>query len=95
LLGVRWPWRFTLRVLLASGVMALIVVGMALLLPELPPHAGVALRLREAALLAGVALIGAGVFIGALRATGGLEPQDREQLATMRLPGGRWLLRML
>ncbi|MDW8233754.1 MAG: polysaccharide biosynthesis C-terminal domain-containing protein [Roseiflexaceae bacterium] len=95
LLGLRWPWRFTLRVLLASGVMALIVAGMAMLLPELPPDAGIVLRLREAALLAGVAAIGAGVFIGALRATGGLEPQDREQLAKMRLPGGRWLLRVL
>ncbi len=95
LLGVRWPWRFTLRVLLASGIMALVVAGMALLLPELPPNAGIVLRLREAALLAGVALIGAGVFIGALRATGGLEPQDREQLAKMRLPGRRWLLRAL
>lgn len=95
LLGLRWPWRFTLRVLLASGIMALVVAGMALLLPELPPNAGIALRLREAALLAGVALIGAGVFIGALRATGGLAPQDREQLAKMRLPGRRWLLRAL
>ncbi|MCS6939813.1 MAG: polysaccharide biosynthesis C-terminal domain-containing protein [Roseiflexaceae bacterium] len=95
LLGLRWPWRFTLRVLLASGIMALIVAGMAMLLPELPPDADIMLRLREAALLAGVAVIGAGVFIGALRATGGLEPQDREQLAKMRLPGGRWLLWML
>lgn len=95
LLGLRWPWRFTLRVLLASGIMALIVAGISMLLPELPSNASIALRLREAALLAVVAIIGAGVFIGALRATGGLEPQDREQLAKMRLPGGRWLLRAL
>lgn len=95
LLGLRWPWRFTLRVLLASGVMALIVAGMSMLLPDLPPNASIVMRLREAALLAGVALLGAGVFIGALRATGGLAPQDREQLAKMRLPGGRWLLRVL
>ncbi len=95
LLGLRWPWRFTLRVMLASGGMALIVAGMAMLLPELPPDAGIALRLREAALLAGIALIGASVFIGILRMTGGLEPQDREQLANVRLPGRRWLLRVL
>ncbi len=95
LLGLRWPWRFTLRVMLASGGMALIVAGMAMLLPELPPDAGIALRLREAAFLAGIALIGASVFIGILRMTGGLEPQDREQLVNVRLPGRRWLLRVL
>ena len=95
LLGLRWPWWFTLRVLLASGVMALLVAGMAALLPELPPRASILLRLREAGLLVCVALLGAGAFIAALRATGGLEPQDREQLAKMRLPGQRWLLRVL
>ncbi len=95
LLGLRWPWRFTLRVLLASGVMALLVAGMATLLPDLPSPASILVRLRAAGLLAGVALLGAGAFITALRATGGLEPQDREQLAKMRLPGRRWLLRVL
>ena len=95
LLGLRWPWRFTLRVLLASSVMALLVAGMAALLPDLPLHASIFLRLREAGLLVCVALLGAGAFSAALRATGGLEPQDREQLAKMRLPGRRWLLRVL
>jgi hypothetical protein len=68
---------------------------MAALLPDLPPHASILVRLREAGLLTCVALLGAGAFIAALRATGGLEPQDREQLAKMRLPGRRWLLRVL
>lgn len=95
LLGLRWPWRFTLRVLLASGVMALIVAGAAIMLPALPEGAGVLLRLREAALLGGVALLGGGVFLAVLRLTGGLEAQDREQLAKMRLPGRRWLLRIV
>jgi O-antigen/teichoic acid export membrane protein len=95
LLGLRWPWRFTLRVLLASSVMALLVAGMAALLPDLPPRAGILVRLREAGVLVCVALLSAGAFIAALRATGGLEPQDREQLAKMRLPGRRWLLRVL
>jgi hypothetical protein len=75
--------------------MALLVAGMAALLPDLPSPASILLRLRAAGLLAGVALLGAGAFIAALRATGGLEPQDREQLAKMRLPGRRWLLRVL
>jgi O-antigen/teichoic acid export membrane protein len=95
LLGLRWPWRFTLRVALASGVMAFLIAGVAALLPELPPNAGIPLRLREAAMLACIAVLGAGAFVAALRATGGLEPQDREQLAKMRLPGRRWLLRVL
>jgi hypothetical protein len=95
LMGLRWPWRFTLRVALASGVMAFLIAGVAALLPELPPNAGIPLRLREAAMLACIAVLGAGAFVAALRATGGLEPQDREQLAKMRLPGRRWLLRVL
>lgn len=95
LLGLRWPWRFTARVLLASGVMALLVAGLAMLLPALPANAGIMLRLREAALLLCIAVLGAGAFLVALRLTGGLEAQDRAQLANMRLPGRRWLLRVL
>jgi hypothetical protein len=42
-----------------------------------------------------VALLGASCFLAILRLTGGLDPHDRRQLAQMRLPLKRWLLRVL
>jgi O-antigen/teichoic acid export membrane protein len=95
LLGLRWPWRFTLRVLLASGVMALPVFGLTLLMPIISEQAELLVRLREALLLAGVASIGAACFVAVLRLTGGLDPLDREQLAKTKLPLKKWVLRIL
>lgn len=95
LLGLRWPWRFTLRVLLASGMMALAVAGLGRLLPTIAPDASLLERLAALPLLLGIAIAGALAMLVALRFTGGLEPQDREQLARLRLPFKRWLLRVL
>ena len=44
---------------------------------------------------AGLALAGAVSFFGALRLFGGLEEQDRAQIARLRLPLKRWWLRVL
>jgi O-antigen/teichoic acid export membrane protein len=95
LLGLRWPWRFTLRVLAASGMMALLILSIRGLLPPIPESLTLTDRLREAALLLLVVGVGAATFLAALRMTGGLEPQDREQLAKLRLPLKRWILRIL
>jgi O-antigen/teichoic acid export membrane protein len=95
LLGLRWPWRFTLRVLAASGMMALLILSTRELLPPIPESLTLTDRLREAALLLLVVGVGAATFLAALRMTGGLEPQDREQLAKLRLPLKRWILRIL
>jgi O-antigen/teichoic acid export membrane protein len=94
-LGLRWPWQFTWRVLLASGLMVLPVVGLSLLLPALASNATIVDRLGEAALLGGIALAGLIVFLGVLRLTGGLDPQDREQLAKTSIPLKKWVLRVL
>ncbi len=94
LLELRWPWRFTLRVLLASGMMALVVLGLNRLLPPLVETSIVA-RLREAGMLLGISAVGAASFLGALRLTGGLDPQDRQQLQQMRLPLKHWLVKFL
>jgi O-antigen/teichoic acid export membrane protein len=95
LLGLRWPWRFTGRVIAATVVMALLVAGLAPLLPPLPAQAGLAQRLLAALAIGGVALLGGGAFVAALRLAGGLDQQDRDQLARTRLPLKRWLLRLL
>lgn len=95
LLGLRWPWRFTLRVLLASGAMALLVIGMRLLLPDLTVDATITDRLGAALLLLLPVALGGAAFLGVLRLMGGLEPQDREQLLRLKLPLKRWWLRVL
>ncbi len=95
LLGLRWPWRFTLRVVLASAAMALLILGLRELLPAIPLQPTLTDRLREAGALLLLAAVGAGGFLAVLRLSGGLEAQDREQLARLRLPLKRWLLRML
>lgn len=95
LLGLRWPWRFTWRVAGATAAMAAALLAARLLLPPLPDAAGLAERLREAALLMGLAALGAAAFFGALRLLGGLDEQDRAQLARMKLPLKKWLMRIV
>lgn len=95
LLGLRWPWRFTWRVVGATVAMALVLLGARLALPPLPDAATLADRLREAGWLLLLAALGAGSFFAALRLLGGLDEQDRAQLARMKLPLKRWVLRLL
>jgi O-antigen/teichoic acid export membrane protein len=95
LLGLRWPWRFTLRVMLASAAMALLVLVLRGTLPPIPASADLAYRLREALLLCGIAAVAAGGFFVALRLLGGLDPRDKEQLARMKLPLKKWILRVI
>jgi O-antigen/teichoic acid export membrane protein len=105
LLGLRWPWRFTLRVALASAAMALAVAGLNTLVPALAGPAvpaaqtgSLALamaRLGQAGLVVLVAGAGALVLLAALRLLGGLDPADREQLAKLKLPLKKWVLKLL
>ena len=95
LLGLRWPWLFTARVLAASAVMGLLIVAARGLLPSLPTPVALADRLIEAGWLLALAAAGAVSFFAALRLLGGLDAQDRAQLERMRLPLKRWILRLL
>jgi O-antigen/teichoic acid export membrane protein len=95
LLGLRWPWRFTARVLGATATMALLVFLVRGLLPPLPTAASLLDRLREAVLLLVIAAIGGAGFFVALRVLGGLDQQDRAQLAKMKLPLKRWIMKMV
>lgn len=85
-LGLRWPWRFTLRVSIATALMGLVVAILRNLIAlpagdvDLMTRLGLALQLL---LLAGA---GALIFLVALRLVGGLEPADRDQVLKWRLP---------
>jgi len=95
LLGLRWPWRFSLRVVLASAIMAALVAALNALLPlpDISAH-GLA-RLAALPLLLAIASVGGAVFLLALRLLGGIDPQDRRQLEQLTLPLKRQLLRVL
>jgi len=95
LLGLRWPWRFSLRVVLASAIMAALVAALNALLPlpDISAH-GLA-RLAALPLLLAIASVGGAVFLLALRLLGGIDPQDRRQLEQLKLPLKRQLLRVL
>jgi O-antigen/teichoic acid export membrane protein len=95
LLGLRWPWRWSLRVVLATAIMAALVATLSAFLPmpDITAH-GLA-RLALLPLLLLIAGVGGAVFLLALRLLGGIDPQDRRQLEQMKLPLKRYLLRIL
>jgi O-antigen/teichoic acid export membrane protein len=95
LLALRWPWRFTGRVVGATAAMAALLLAARGLLPPLPDDVSLADRLREAGGLLLLAAAGATGFFAALRMLGGLDAQDRAQLARMKLPLKKYLLKML
>jgi O-antigen/teichoic acid export membrane protein len=95
LLGLRWPWRFSLRVMLASVIMAALVATLNAFLPMPDITARGLARLAALPLLLLIAGLGGAAFLLALRLLGGIDPQDRHQLEQMKLPLKRHLLRIL
>ena len=94
-MGLALPLRFGARLVLACVAFA---VPLAFALgtgpgPSADPTLGS--RLSSLLLLAGVALLGAALFFVALKATGGLEADDRRRLLELNLPAKKWLARVL
>ena len=94
-MGLALPLRFGLRLVVACVAFA---VPLAILLragtskgfdPALGP------RLLSLLPLIGVALLGAALFLVALKATGGLEADDRRRLLELNLPAKKWLARIV
>lgn len=85
---LRFPWRFTGRLLIPALGCAATVQGLALILPVVP-HAHGQNTIHV------VLLVGAGmmVFWGGFRLLGGLEAEDRQRLSRMRV--GRLLLKFV
>ncbi|WP_298817079.1 hypothetical protein [Chloroflexus sp.] len=86
LLGLRWPWRFTLRVAAATLMMTVVVAGLRGLIDLPMGDVTLLTRLGLATQLLGLAGAGAFTFLLALRLFGGLDPADREQVLKWRLP---------
>ncbi len=95
LLGLRWPWRFTARVLGATLAMSALILAARGLLPPLPLKVTLADKLREAGLMFVLASVGAAGFLAALRLLGGLDAQDKAQLLKLKLPLKRWIAKLI
>jgi hypothetical protein len=92
-----FSWDFAGRVALAAAAMGLGVWGLLQLpiIPHLDANATWQIRLAAVAPLLLIAGAGALVFGVALRLLGGLLPEDRQRLASSRLPLKRFILRMI
>jgi O-antigen/teichoic acid export membrane protein len=95
LLGLRWPWQFSVRVVLASVAMAALVATLSAFLAWPEDNARGLARLAMLPPLLAITGVGAVCFMAILRLLGGIDPLDRRQLAQMKLPLKRWLLRVL
>jgi len=99
LFRLRFPWRFLGRVALATLAMAAVLLPVLWfggwgIFDSLPPVGWVE-RISSLLILAGLVLLGAAVFILALKRLGGLEAEDRERVAGLRFPLKKWILRWL
>ena len=83
LYGMRFPWRFSLRVAAVSAVMGVALVAGRLLLGR-SPFETVALT-----------FVGAAVFVGVARVARLFGPEEIELVRRSRIPGRSWLLAWL
>ncbi|MDP9310300.1 MAG: hypothetical protein M3R24_05315 [Chloroflexota bacterium] len=89
--GLRFPWRFALRLLLPSLVFAVVLM---LLEPWLPVRSALPVW-RNVSDLCALMVIGLSIFLIGFKAMGGLDDADRKRLATMRIPFRSLVLRHL
>ena len=98
---LHYPTRFALRVFGASLAMAAVVAPLVLLVltPPFPADPKIAVdKLLWLGYLIGNAAsggLGALVFLGVFKLTGGLDPNDRQRIRELRLPLANRLLRFL
>jgi O-antigen/teichoic acid export membrane protein len=96
LLPLRYPLAFIRRVALATAGMAVAVGVIANTVARVPADAGNGgQRVGWLAVTGGVAFVGALVYVLLFRWTGGIEPEDRTRLQSIRLPLRGPLLRVL
>lgn len=96
ILRLDYPWSFAGRVLMATA--AMVAVIWPLVTWWLPVSTDLTPLQRFGPALIGqlaVAALGALVYLLTVRALGGLTAADKEALRSLRLPGARYLLRLL
>lgn len=94
-LGLALPSRFLLRVVAASASFAAILSVMMRFWPPLDPAAAAAQKLPALLPLGALALVGAALYLLALRLLGGLDEAERRRLLALELPFKPLLSRVL
>ncbi len=89
--GLRFPWRFAMRLALPSLLFMLVLTLLSRVLPVLETQP-VWLNLTHLGLLIG---IGVAIFATGFKLMGGIDDEDRRRLATMRIPLRKLILRYL
>lgn len=95
MLQLEFPWRFALRIVLASAVMALGLAPLVGLLPTTLVSQAIGARVMLFGAAMSLVVVGALIFVIVFRLLGGLDARDRQQLAGTRLPLKRLILRVL
>jgi O-antigen/teichoic acid export membrane protein len=95
--GIQYPVRFALRVLGASLALMVVVAPLALLVLAPPANVKDDKLMLLGFLLGNAALggLGALVFLGVFKLTGGLDQTDRQRIRELRLPFAERVLRFL
>ncbi|MCC6626655.1 MAG: oligosaccharide flippase family protein [Chloroflexi bacterium] len=96
LLRLRYPWGFAGQVLVGCAAMVAVAWPLATWLLPVPPTLTVAERLGPALVgQVAIAALGTTAFLVVFRLLGGLDPDDRAALVSLRVPGTRFALRWL
>jgi O-antigen/teichoic acid export membrane protein len=96
LLPLRYPLAFVRRVAMATAAMAVVVGVLGNTLARVPADAGNGgERILWLAVTGGVAVVGAAAYLLVFRRMGGIDPEDRTRLESLRLPLRGLTLRLL
>lgn len=95
--GLRFPWRFALRLLIPSLAFAAVLTLLGPVLPVVDTEPGWSnpVLWSNLAHLATLVALGASIFVVGFKLLGGLDADDRKRLATMRLPFRKLILKYL
>ena len=94
-LKLQWPWRFTVRVIIATIVMSISIYACSYYMPVTTATTGVWERLQLLPIYGLIGVVNLALFMGVLRLCGGLDSSDREQLLRLKLPFKSTIMRVL
>ena len=93
--GVRFPWRFAAKTILAGAAMGAVIGCGVIVLGTIPLAASIATRLIYFGACLGLTLVGVMIFVLMARLLKLIEAEDRELLNELRNPLARRLVRVL
>jgi len=92
---LHWPWQFTARVMIATVIMSITIYVSSYYMPVTTATTAVWARLQLLPIYGIIAVVNLAIFLVVLRACGGLDSSDREQLLRLKLPFKSTIMRVL